>query len=558
MKKSAIIILCGFVIAYLWAIPTKQEPIILTQVDGSQIIVIPHGDENYHYYTTLDGIRLALDDDGMYREATETEITSEETKGAAKLQARNATRIKRSALYKKVSCTGAKKGLVILVNFTDVKMITADAQTAFYNLFNEKGYSVNKQIGSVRDYFYDQSYGKLTIDFDVVGPYTISHAMSYYGGNDKSGNDMRPATMASEAIKLADGDVNYKDYDWDDDGEVDQVYIIYAGYSESANTATLANAIWPHEWSLESAKENKEGNGALMLDGTWVNTYACNSELINSVGSTLCTVGTPIHEFSHCLGLPDLYDVNYGGGFGMSYWSVMANGSYNGPTGNGEVPAGFTSYERMFTGWLEPIELSSARYVANMQPIETNAEAYIIYNDANYNEYYLLENRQLTRWDSYLSGHGMLVIHVDYDEDAWYNNNVNTDVSHQRCTIIPADNKFTTSSLAGDPYPGTYEKTALTDTSTPAAKLYNANSDGNKYISKPITEIAESNGVISFTCMGGLIEDINKDGFVDTEDVLRIYGLMQSGESTSDADVNQDGTVDTQDVLTLYEYMKNN
>lgn len=54
-------------------------------------------------------------------------------------------------------------------------------------------------------------------------------------------------------------------------------------------------------------------------------------------------------------------------------------------------------------------------------------------------------------------------------------------------------------------------------------------------------------------------EDVNQDGVVDTQDVLRIYDFMLAGKepnAQTAEDVNGDGIVDTQDVLKIYEKMK--
>ena len=514
--RTATTILMAMVSTLLFAIPARKKPFVMKQVDGSTLTVVLVGDEHMHYYATTDGTPLVREANGMYRQATYFEAQNIKARRAASISQNNARRAKRSAARRAASTfTGEKRGLVILVNFKDTKMKSTSTVQAFYELFNKSGYNENGHIGSVRDYFLEQSYGKLTIDFDVVGPYTLSNNMKYYGEDydGEEGADTRPAEMIIEAMRMANSDVNYKDYDWNGDGEVDQVYVIYAGYNQAHGAD--ANTIWPHEWDLESAEFYGDGTGPLTLDGVKLNTYACSSELIGTSGSTISTIGTAVHEFSHCLGLPDLYDTE-GDNFALDSWSVMSSGSYNGPDEWGEVPAGYTSYERMFAGWLTPTELDSPAQITAMQSIATHPEAYIIYNEKNKNEYYLLENRQLERFDSYLYGHGMLVLHVDYDKTAWEENTVNNVSNHQRCTIIPADNQFmsgnsygytyaTASDLEGDPYPGPKKNTALTDTSRPAATLYNANSDGRKFMGKPIEKIEESeSGVISFVFMGGM------------------------------------------------------
>ena len=489
------------------AMPAKRVRRSLTLADGTTVMATLTGDENGHWYVDDTGKVLTEDSIGIAHYISQYELESRRKARKERLTARNNSRKARLAKAKQISSaitrgsgetiyegyTGHKKGLIILVNFTDKKFtFTRDD---FNALANEKGYNKNNAKGSVSDYFREQSYGKFELEFDVVGPYDLSHEISYYGNNDDNNDDVLPGEMITEAVKLADKDVNFADYDWNLDGEVDQVYILYAGYSEEQGAPSYN--IYSHEWDLESAKHfNNGGNGSILLDNVWINTYACSSELKDFRGKKMNGIGTMCHEFSHCLGLPDLYDTDNGNNFGMRTWSIMDYGSYN---GDGHRPCGYTSYERWVAGWLEPVELSVNTNVTDMKPVTQEPEAYVIYNDANHDEYYLLENRQLTSWDDAGYGHGLLILHVDYDKEAWDDNTVNNNPSHQRLTVIHADNDALTTSLAGDPYPGTSGNNSLTDTSIPSAKLFNANKDGKLFMGKPITDISESiDGFISF------------------------------------------------------------
>lgn len=518
-----------------WAIPAKRIPRVVTQPDGTQLTVILMGDENMHYYQTVDGVPLCRRADGAFcyavlgeeklqagtmlahelvvRSEAEMSYVKAEVAPAEQLQQiaaqrlshRNALRAARLARRMAPSAasvgqmsgvTGAHKGLVILVNFADVKMREEHTQQAFDDLMNKEGYAENGNAGSVHDYFYAQSYGQFDLTFDVVGPVTVSEKMEYYGGNDVYGNDKNVPEMVVEACKLASESVDFSQYDWDEDGEVDQVYLIYAGYGEAQGGAD--ETIWPHEWDLS------ETNTRLTINGVKINTYGCSSELTGATGNELDGIGTPCHEFSHCLGLPDLYDTGGMYNFGMDQWSILDYGCY---AGDGKCPSGYTSYERMASGWLTPQVLTETTQISGMKALTDSAEAYIIYNDAEPNEYYLLENRQLHGADASLPGHGLLILHVDYNQQAWENNTVNNVYKHERCTIFAADNKYNgkyavKDDLAGDPYPGTSGNTSLTDTSKPSAQLYNANANNTKKMGKPITKIAEtSDGLISFSFM---------------------------------------------------------
>ena len=492
------------------AVPAKRVNQIVRQSDGTELTIQLRGDETFHYYVTLDGTPVRQDANGDWIPDTR-DLQKLHSNALAK---RNLDRFQRSQKVRKAirsvrppyradaTEVQKRKGLVILVNFKDKAMKTTSSVAAFNQTLNSEGTPYGKNFGSVHEYFLSQSYGQLDLEFDIVGPYTLSQNMSYYGqdtSTQEEGSDAHPEVMISEACKMADAEVNFADYDWDGDGEVESVNVVYAGYSQASGASS--NTIWPHEWSLSAAYYYNSSNSSyvLRLDGVRIDTYSCSSELKNTSGSTMDGVGTFCHEFSHCLGLPDFYDTQ-GSNFGMDAWSVMDYGCYN---SDGFCPAGYTAYERWYSGWLEPVELCSGCKIDGMKDIQRNAEAYIIYNDKNKNEYYLLANHQLVEWDGAASGHGMMVLHVDYNQSVWAQNTVNNTSSRQRMTIIPADNTRSTATLNRDLWPSTRNRTELTDDSTPAATLYNSNTDGTKFMHKPITGIAESNGLISFLFMGG-------------------------------------------------------
>lgn len=498
-----------------WAVPARRSTFTVQQPDGSVITLQLVGDEYFHYYRNVaTGEALTLASDGSYVPLSSAEKQTRQKVGQQRRVAANAQRAKRMAKRRADGpnrvggikpTNGTKKGLVILVNFSDVKMKLSNPQTAFYNQFNQEGYSLNGHIGSVRDYFHDQSYGYLTIDFDVVGPVTVSRNMDYYGSNDSDGNDNYPATMIGEAVNLADAaGVDFSKYDWDGDKVVDQVYVIYAGYGEAAGGA--ANTIWPHEFTLSASAEWDDGPGALKLDGVTIDTYACSAELAGGSGSKISGIGTACHEFSHCLGFPDFYDTDYKGAFGMDAYDIMAGGSYNGPTGSGEVPSGYTAYERMAAGWLTPTELSGGKTVKGMKDLGTEGEAYVVYNPSKKDEYILFENRKADRWFKYLdnntAGNGLLAIHVDFDETAWTENTPNNVANHQRMHVIPANKKDEASASAF--FPAGAQSLTGTSHSTCGGKWFNGT---NKTFDHAITEIKVTNGLVEFLFDGGGVED---------------------------------------------------
>ena len=505
MKKIILSIALAMLTLTASAVPARRTQRTLTLSDGTQVTATLSGDENYHYWKTADGRAFVMNEENIPQEIS---LQQAQSKLQAKVQARNAHRIAKRTKHKAAwgaetnPISDERKGLVILVNYKDKKM--QHTQAEYNDYFNKVGYSDNNCTGSVRDYFLSQSYGKFSLDFDVMGPVTLSKNLSYYGDNDSDGNDKHAAEMVAEAVKLAVSGIDLKRYDWDGDGYVDQVYVVYAGYGEHADAP--ANTIWPHEFELSEAAKYNDGPGAITINGVTIDTYACSSELRGSSGNKMDGIGTACHEFSHCLAIPDMYDTSADGeNFGMNVWDLMDYGSYNGEDGFGETPAPFTSYERMYCGWLTPVELTQPCNVNDMPAITKEPVAYLIRN-ANPKfpgEYYLLENHQQESWDAYAPAHGMLVLHVDFNSNAWKQNTVNNVASHQRMTIIPADGKLSHYNTAGDTWPGTSKKTALTDSSNPAAKLYNLNSNGRKFMGRPIENIAEKDGLISFTFDGG-------------------------------------------------------
>lgn len=500
--------------ATVWAVPAKRGVTkTVTGPDGQMMIVTLRGDETFHYYVNTQGTPMRQQTDGTWAEDTRDVKTlwrqAIKKRNAPRVQLAERMRKAMKAPSRKAPSAGAvetKKGLLILVNFQDVKMQEKSTKAVFEQMLNGLNNPYGKNYGSVREFFRDQSYGQFDIEFDVVGPFTVSKNMSEYGANDEDDNDIDAGNMIKEACRMANSEVNFADYDWDSDGEVENIYVTYAGYGEADGGED--DTIWPHQWDLASAT-----GSSLTLDGVTINTYACGAELKDGQGTTISGIGTMCHEYSHCLGLPDFYDPDYSGGHGMFDWDLMDGGSYN---GDGFCPAGYTAYERMFSGWLEPVELNTACNVSDMKAIEDNPEAYIIYNDQNRNEYYMLANHQQKGWDKEEAGKGMLILHVDYSKSVWDNNGPNDDPNHQRMTIIPADNTFNYQTYEGtkyyyandgDTWPGKTNNTALTDTSTPKASLYNANTDGTYLMHKPIEDITEENGLISFRFMGGAAVD---------------------------------------------------
>ena len=516
MRKQIRIVLLIMACLWCWvgalAVPANPNPHVVTQPDGTTIRVRLCGDEYYHYYTTEDGTPVTLCDDGFYRyttiDAQNNLVASADVVGKVNtlvLPDKKSVLKRHSELYKvnkakKVvdlprkqapmrsavrnagSKDGVVKGIIVLAEFQDQKFTFS--QKAINDKMNKVGYTDEYgSIGSVRDYFIAQSYGKFQPEFDVVGPVTLSQNMAYYGANYQGANDIRPHEMVAEACQLASqqGLADMSDYDHDGDGWVDLVYVIYAGYPESSGAP--GETIWPHAWYVYS------GGGLLVtLDGVSLNAYACSAELNGNSGLNLDGIGTFCHEYSHTLGLPDFYDIDYSGAMGMSWWSIMAHGNYG---VNGYVPIGYNAYEREFCGWLEFNELTDNSSIRMPELTTDNAAAYKI-TSTNANQYVTIETRCRKGWDVSLPSEGMMVIAVDYNKEAWDRNGPNDDPNRQRFKLIPADDDWNESNLFGDlyPYGG---NTTLSSSSSPKLRVHNTTING-----KSITGIAYNNGVTTF------------------------------------------------------------
>lgn len=504
------------------AVPAKKLQKVITLTNGTQVSVELRGDEYLSWWEGTDGTayRTTATDENVF-EAFDLE--AQKPAAAARRARAEQGRVARLARVKNslkgaddkmrglggdhITYKGVKKGLVVLVDFKNKKFADGHDLEYYKNVINGKDFSDEEEgyVGSVRDYFLAQSNGQFELDFDVVGPVTMSKNYGYYGNDGAYQKDEKVYEMIKEACDGIQDKVNLKDYDWDGDGEADQVFFLYAGLGQASGGS--AGTVWPHESELRYWP-----CGVLSYSTGKINTYACANELQpETQGSSRyisAGIGTICHEFSHCLGFADMYDTTGGGGYGMSVFDVMDQGSYN---GNGFVPCNYTAFERIYAGWVEAIELIDPATVKDMKSVSDYGRPFIMYNYKNTNEYFLLENRQNTGWDKGLYGsNGLLIVHVNYVPSRWANNSVNSSAEKiQCCTVVNADGsrENTQYSLQGDLYPyevkGVTMNDEFTDESEPAAKLYTKNSDNSYALGIPITQIKRSKGSISFLVCGG-------------------------------------------------------
>lgn len=545
----------AFFAAHLFAVPARFNVFRALMADGTYEQIRLCGDGFSRFYVSEDGYVVEKSDEGNFY------IKTAQRPSDFTISTRSIGSIETAP----ISSTGSPKIPVILVNFSDEKFSVAETDEGIADYFDKfcNGtmdgtlYTGAGSSGAVRDYFAQQSDSVFLPEFVIIGPITLSQTMAYYGQNSNSTTDVNFKEFCSEALRAAIELVPEfeEEFDNDGNGEVDLAFFIYAGLPESDQGVT-EDAIWP-----------KEMITSMKVDDVTFSVMGCCSELSASsvaldtdgnyvvTGTMNAGIGTMCHELAHSLGLPDEYDTNYVA-LGMSYWSLMDSGNY---CNNGKTPCGLTGYERDFLGW-RTLEILDEPTTIVLHPLEDGGKAYKIINDANEDEYYVLENRYTVGWDRILSrlGHGMLVVHVDYNSKSWTNNKLNTSSSHQRMTIIPANNNYVgpynassssdlVSALGGQPYPGTSENTSLTDYSTPASTVFTGN-----YMSKPLTSITETSDgeiIVKFMARGQLdtptgltCNDLTSNGFtLSWNDVsnasaykVEVYGVTNEGESSED------------------------
>lgn len=466
MKKFILIILLSLLCSTvaIWAVPAHPRPFQLKLYDGTEVTVRAVGDESFHYLVTLDGTPVVKTKRGYeLKPEQKEELKAKYRQLAAKRNAPLMAQMRQNAKARHQSAgkdgmhrvlprpdatkfRGKKDVLVLLVEFPNCKF--QSTANKMYRMFNEVGYSDNDNAGSVHDYFYDNSCGQFDLNFDVKGPIMMDYNYEFYGANDGEVKDAYAYLMVKEACVKA-GIQDWAKYDNDGDGEVDQVCVVYAGFPEAAYSETHPEYIWPHQKEMLP----------LYPDGKHtIRQYCMTSEMLNEgwIWDDMAGIGTFCHEFSHCLGLPDFYDVDYddnetGLGPGMGSWDIMALGSNNGPDELGECPVGYTGFERWYFGWMDFDVLDKSAKVS-LPPIskEGDPHALAIYQDERKDEMIVLENRQKSKWYKYTgpnSGlHGMLAYRVCVSDEAvknlWEPRGVNAFDWYQCMVVIPANNTY--------------------------------------------------------------------------------------------------------------------
>ena len=567
MKKTTILMLLLAILSVgtAQAIPAHPGTYKTVQPDGTIVTLRLVGDEFLHFRTTADGYTVVKDQRGYYvyarldsngqleptdciahdeAERTPLERSFAQSIGrrltpsmaperAAEQQAEKARRADRLGQQRVQQYDYTKfRGLILLVEYNDCAFTRSDYSEVMDGMVNQENYrgtsvtNISRTqgvcTGSVRDFYTDSSNGLFKPEFDIVGPIKVDRSMYFYGG-DRINDYMENAYyLIADAINAADASVDFSEYDRDGDGIVDMVYFIFAGLGShfADNDERL---LWPHASYIYNPYGSYY-NRTLRKDGVELGRYACSTELYGTPEwSTLNGIGTICHEFGHVLGLPDFYDVDYEESGGESHhpgeWSVMAGGGYSNYS---RTPAVYTLFERYALGWATP-QTITAEGTYTLESLDKSNTGYRLDSQTK-NEYFLFENRQQTKWNAYLPGHGMLVFRVDStNTEVWRTNSVNNNPKHNYFEMIRAggwpSNNEGVYQFATDPFPGTQNVTTLNNATTPG----HLKSWAGKETLLGLENISESRqGVVTFD-----VVDVN---------VLRAISLPESltiGKGTS-------------------------
>ena len=566
MKKILFLLIFALVATSSFASKANSLPAVVPQPDGTMLTVLLQGDENISWYTTTDGMLLVKRGNGYYV----AQVKADGSLAASSLLAHgpamrgteetNMMLLQDKAKFAKYSSKllgqpgelpvtewtngvtrkmkirddstlfphmGSPKALVILVEFTDTTFTLPDPKASFNDYLNnetgnivDRGHGENRNAKGVKGYFKDMSFGQFTPKFDVVGPVKLSHPLRYYG----AGND-NMSRLIPDACSAVNDSVDFSQYDSNGDGYVDLVYVIYAGHSES-EAGNSTDDIWP--------KSGYSDFGT--FDGKKVYRYGVNNELNGretSKNKLINGIGLFCHEFSHTMGLPDIYATSGAPGynkdnFGMEFWDLMDGGEY---VHSGRFPTAYTSWEREVMGWMNVDTLTDTAHVV-LRTIDSkgdSARSCKIVNPSVKNEAIYLQNIQNKGWNYYLPGHGLLVYRVSYaSDDVNFADNPNNG-SRPRIVCIPADGKLGAiadyaddstpdnyyADMAGDTYPGTSNVSSIA-----SFTMYSGDA-----LDRPILNIKEDGTLVSFDYLGKKIPSAINSVMVKDKATDRIFSL---------------------------------
>lgn len=498
MKIPYIIMLSlmALVSSAAFAVPAAPGAILTTQPDGTPVEIYLHGDEYFSWASSFDGMTLLRDTSGYWTVAKAEDGVA--VPSATRFSGRSARTLaphtpaglpvdhrarvnrpySRTQIDNSFPTTGNRKLLMLLVNFSDTR--TTYTQKNFADMMNAEGYG---SIGSFRDYYLEQSYGKLDVETVVTRWINLPYEKSHYTIDNV-------AEIIRYALNDIADEISLGQFDNDGDGTIDGLAIIHQGAGQEASGNALD--IWSH-----SAVVN-----GIEIDGVKVGRYTIEPEIYARDGR-ISTIGVICHEFGHNLGAPDFYDTDYsgsGGEFpGTGVWDLLGSGAWNGNAG--DRPAGINMWQKIAYGWVTPTQLTDPCAVNNVRSSTAYADAYR-FESGTPGEYFIIENRRRDgNFNSALPSEGLLIYHandllISKRLDA---NTLNATMPQAMYTVCAAANADPTSALTYGPmeqapFTGQNGLDAFNDNTLPSTK-----SISGRYAYRGLRGIAfDDNGVASF------------------------------------------------------------
>ena len=429
----------------LFAVRAWPYPVTVTQPDGTTLSIRLHGDENRSWKTTLDGRPVYQAADGYWRvtDSLPPEATRYKT-----LEPEGGV----VSMFIATKSPLNVRTIVIPVEFPDKKFTVPSPRASIYNLFNQQYYSDNGATGSVLDWFRDNLGGAGSFSFEVCDVVTLPNEMAWYGANADGVTDRNIKQLVAHACQAADAaGVDFTRFDFDRDGIVDNVFLLFAGHNEAEGGGD--NTLWPQSWNIADL--------GLTLDGMKISNFSLYSEYSGPSGYNFAGIGTICHEYCHFLGLPDLYDVNdekegrSDGLFGSL--SIMDQGNYN---NNGRTPPYLTVFERQIIGLATTVPVRQERELL-VTPVQQTASVWVLPAGTTGEDFWL-EYRDGTKWDAHIGGAGLVVYHIDKSlsqagsmtaKARWNTNAVNACADHP-CAMFVASGGGSATGVADAFYPG--------------------------------------------------------------------------------------------------------
>lgn len=588
MKKFLLSVFATLFMAMpVFASKANSEPFTVKQSDGTELTVVLHGDEHFHWYSTLDGVILAraggqffvaqIANDGaivateqlahnaQQRSESEASLAAKQDltlfntpKAVARREAMRVQQMGRAG-YNYFPHKGSPTAVVILAQFNDTKFYLPDPVKSFEQYFNgdiqnDFGNGENRNHGSVKKYFTDMSDRQFTPNFKIVGPVTLPKSMEYYGANSTGGSkDVNYRQFVKDACAEASKQQSFDnaEFDSDKDGCVDLVAIIFAGFGEN-NDPTNENTLW----AKTSLQDFGSYNGKSVKTAMMISELNAKKSLLGSGGSystpQINGVGVFCHEMSHTMGLPDFYSTtspaNEKDNQELEYWSLMDGGEN---VFNGYYPVAYTAFERKHMGWSDYVEMEDGK-TYSLTTADKGGRGHVYYNPntlaaGRVSDYFVFENIQNTGWNSKLPGHGLIAYRVSMRiSDMQYNTPLNNIVGDPGFTIVPADgcllniNNTTGSdserpaayknSMAADPFPGTLKVTTLLATQNLPNFAWRDAPKDNKMGLYNIVEDTESTHEVSFHFVADVttsgLQNVVTDAPLSTDNrILSIDGI---------------------------------